>query len=90
MPDQRSHRVGALQAIAARATATITAMPGVRHGDHLDRLRAYDAVTAELPARDLYLLLRDAEHAVAVQDPSASMQLRRLQDEVEALSSSDG
>lgn len=89
MPQQRSRHVEALQAIAGRATEAITATPGARHDDHLARLRVYDAATAQLPARDLYLLLRDAEHALGAQDASASMQLRRLQDEIEALSPPD-
>lgn len=72
-----------LRAIAVRAVALIE-RAGQDTGDpDLAALRAFDPAAAAQPASDLYLRLRDLEHACGAHDPALGRRLRRLERIVE-------
>lgn len=75
---------GRLDAIARRAADAIMTVTGAASQEVLS-LRAFEACRAQVPAQDLYLLLRFAEHSLAGKHPALGRLLRRYGYRVERI-----
>lgn len=67
-----------LTVIATRAVAAIERAGQGACNPDLQALRAFDPTAAAQPASDLYLRLRELEHACGAHDPGLGRHLRRL------------
>lgn len=73
-----SERHQRLRTIAMRAVAAIERAGQGAGSSDLEALRRFDPAAAAQPESDLYLRLRDLEHACGAHDPALGRLLRRF------------
>lgn len=79
------HANAQLRAIVHRAAEAVVRVTGDASTEEVRSLRGFDPGTAQQPAFDAYLRLRDAEHSLGRKHPALGRMLRRLGRRVEQL-----